>query len=103
MSERRDHPYQTEFLIIESDTPSMGIQDLEDPLFREIGVFWSLPVGKRMRVRLRVSGGLSMLEGKLEIAKAPDYPFRRNQALSLRINSIPFFSTQIEDWVLLED
>jgi len=62
-----------------------------------------LPVGKRVRVRLRVSGGLSMLEGKLEIAKAPDYPLKRNQSLSLRINSIPFMSTQIEDWVLLED
>lgn len=103
MRHSNENPQQIEFLIVESDTPTMGIQDLEDPLFREIGQHWNLPVGRRVRVRLRVSGGLSMLEGKLEVAKAPDYPFRGRQALSLRINGIPFSSTQIEDWIRLDD
>ncbi|MBN2235656.1 MAG: hypothetical protein JW706_10955 [Opitutales bacterium] len=103
MRHSKDHPQQIEFLIVESDTPAMGVQDLEDPLFREIGQHWSLPVGRSVRVRLRVPGGLSMLEGKLEVAKAPDYPFRGKQALSLRIKGIPFNSTQIEDWIRLDN
>lgn len=92
-------PDQLEFLLVGA---ADGMAHLADPLgdLRErISVLWRLPLGQRVRVDLR-DCELPWLQGRLELAQAPDLPLDPRQALVLRIGTIEFSSRQIVAWAL---
>ena len=90
---------QLEFLLVGA---ADGMAHLADPLgdFREhVSALWHLPLGQRVRVDLR-DCELPWLQGRLELAQAPDLPLDTRQALMLRIGTIEFSSRQIVAWAL---
>lgn len=92
-------PDQMEFLLVGA---ADGLAHLADPLgdLRErVSALWHLPLGQRVRVDLR-DCELPGLEGRLELAQAPDLPLDPKQALALRIGTIEFSSRQIAAWAL---
>lgn len=92
-------PDQLEFLLVGA---ADGTAHLADPLgdFRKrISVLWHLPLGQQVRVDLR-DCELPWLQGRLELAQAPDLPLDPRQALVLRIGTIEFSSRQIVAWAL---
>jgi hypothetical protein len=93
--------HQGEFLFIEGWEPPSGRNPAApESIDKEIAQVWRVPVGWRVRVELRGHDVPSM-QGLLEIAAAPDFPFDSRRVLRLRIGSVEFTHRQIEAWVLL--
>ncbi len=77
--------------------------ELPDPLsdfFRDVSQAWDVPVGERVRLRLR-DPSLPELSGKLRLARAPDLPLNPRQPLFLCLNGIEFTRREIASWVLI--
>ncbi|MDI1249625.1 MAG: hypothetical protein PSV13_12240 [Lacunisphaera sp.] len=88
-----------EFLLVGA---ADGMAHLADPLgdFRErVSSLWHLPLDQKVRVDLR-DCEFPWLQGRLELAQAPDLPLDPRQSLGLRIGTIEFSSRQIIAWAL---
>ena len=95
---QREH--QESFLFDESGGT---IEDTPDPLsdfFAELVKAWNIPLGERVRVRLR-DAALPELTGKLKLARAPDLPLDPRQPLALCLCGIEFNHREIAAWSLL--
>jgi hypothetical protein len=57
------------------------------------------PLGQRVEVCFR--GERSAIAGKLELLRAPDYPWDRHQPLQLAVAGLVFSSRDIERWTIL--
>ena len=93
---------QQEFLFAPGDSPQLGLPQADDPLFSDIARAWSLPIGKKVCVHLKDGESLPVLDGRLELASAPDIPFNPRQPLSLRIRGYVFSSQAITGWAAAE-
>ena len=93
---------QLQFLFADGPSPQLGMPAPEDPLVSEIARVWGLPIGKKVHVQLKDSENLSVLDGRLEVAYAPDLPFNPHQALNLRISGYVFSSRAIRGWSIAE-
>lgn len=92
---------QGEFLFADGSSPELHLVHPLDDLIREISSLWGLPIGQRLRVGL-TDPSLPILEGPLELRRAPDLPLNVRQVLALRIRGIDFQSRQIAWWTRLE-
>ena len=93
------HEQQNEFQFLEGAPSDMALPDPRSSLFADIATLWELPVGQVAHVNL--SGhNMSDLEGRIELARAPDLPLDRREVLALRIGTIEFSSRQIVSWSL---
>ena len=90
---------QEELFFAEDPAPQSHLPDPRSDLFAEIGALWRLPVGQVAHVNL-IAHNMSDLQGRIELARAPDLPFDRREALALRIGTIEFSSRQVVSWSL---
>jgi hypothetical protein len=65
----------------------------------EVAAVWGYPLGQRVEVCFR--GERSAIAGKLELLRAPDYPWDRHQPLQLAVAGLVFSSRDIERWTIL--
>jgi hypothetical protein len=94
-----DEGIQGEFVFVDG-WPGGGAGPLPPTLDEEIAAAWQVPIGKRVHVTLR-RHDVAGTTGRLEIARAPDWPFDPHQPLALRIGHVAFTHQQIESWALL--
>ncbi len=92
---------QAEFLFADGPQPELHDAHPLDDLFQAVADLWSLPIGRRVRVNLR-DPALPLLEGTLELQRAPDLPLNPREPLSLRIRGLTFSSSEIASWSLAE-
>jgi hypothetical protein len=93
-------PDQQEFLFAPGDAPQLGYNSADDPLICEIARVWNLPIGRRVRLRLRADESLPNVDGCLEIVAAPATPFNPKEPLTLRVRGYKFSSRAIIGWSL---
>jgi hypothetical protein len=67
---------QQEFLFADGDLPRLGMPRADDPLVSDIARVWGLPIGRKVRIHLKDGENLSVLDGRLELASAPDHEGR---------------------------
>ncbi|HRP04324.1 MAG TPA: hypothetical protein PLV87_05380 [Opitutaceae bacterium] len=93
MSEHQTHlPLESTFSVAPEAPPEMR---------DEIARVWGMPLGRRVAVSFR-GGQFTSVEGVLELAAAPDYPWNPRQPLRLRIAGCDFSSRDIEHWRALQ-
>ena len=90
---------QDEFLFAEGPAPELILPDPRSNFFEEVAALWQLPVGQVAHVNL-TGHNMSDLQGRIELARAPDFPLDRRETLALRIGNIEFSSRQIVSWSL---
>ncbi len=90
---------QDEFLFADGPAPEQHLPDPRTDLYEEVSAFWEIPLGQRVHVALR-EHHLGDLDGRLDLARAPELPLDRREVLALRIGSIEFSSRQIIAWSL---
>ena len=90
---------QAEFLFANGPNPQLQPDDFRSDFYAEVAAVWSLPVGQAIHIDLR-EPSMSDLQGRLELARAPDLPLNPRQPLSLRIGTIEFSSQHIVAWTL---
>jgi hypothetical protein len=66
----------------------------------EIAIAWGFPLGQRVEIGFR-GGQRSAISGKLELLRAPDYPWDPRQPLQLAIAGFVFSSREIGQWTIL--
>jgi hypothetical protein len=94
------HEQQNEFLFTDGPAANIVLPDPRSNLFADVAALWELPVGQNAHVNL--SGhNMSDLQGRIELARAPDLPFDRREVLALRIGTVEFSSRQIVSWSLV--
>jgi hypothetical protein len=90
---------QPEFLFADGPAPEFQLPDPNAPFCAEVATAWQLPVGRTITVELR-GHDLPHLQGRLELARAPDLPLDPRQPLALRVGAVEFSSRQITGWSL---
>jgi hypothetical protein len=91
---------QNEFVFTDGSLADIALPGPRSGLFTDIATLWELPVGQVAHVNL--SGhNMSDLQGRIELARAPDLPLDRREVLALRIGTIEFSSRQIVSWSLV--
>ncbi len=93
---------QDEFLFCEGAEGRIGLPLPEDPLVRDIGTEWGLPVGQRVRITFHPGESFRELTGRLEVAVAPELPLNRHRSLRLRIAGYDFVHTTVAGCVVVE-
>jgi hypothetical protein len=93
---------QQEFLFADGHAPQLGMPSTDDPLVTDIAKAWGLPIGKNVRIHLKDGESLPVLDGRLELASAPDLPFDPREPLSLRVRGYVFSSRAIAGWATAE-
>jgi hypothetical protein len=93
---------QQEFLFADGHSSQLGMPLANDPLVFDIAQAWGLPIGKRVRVHLEAGENLPLVDGRLELASAPDMPFDSRQPLKLRVRGYVFSSQAIAGWSIAE-
>ena len=93
---------QDEFLFSEGDVGRLGLPLADDPLIRDIGDEWGLPVGRRVRITFRPGESFRELSGRLEVAVAPELPLKRHRRLRLRVAGYEFDHTAIDGCVVID-
>jgi hypothetical protein len=93
---------QQEFLFAAGDPPRFGLPQCDDPLVSDITRVWGLPIGRKVCGRLKDGENLPALDGRLELASAPDLPFDPRQPLNLRVRGYEFSSRAIAGWAIAE-
>jgi hypothetical protein len=78
------------------NAPPPVVPELRD----EIAAVWGVPLGQRVEICFR-GGERSAVIGKLELLRAPDYPWDRQQPLKLAIAGLVFSSREIDRWTIL--
>jgi hypothetical protein len=91
---------QQDFLFADGPTPELHLPDPRSGLYADIAALWEIPVGQHVRVDL-TGHQFSELQGRLELARAPDLPLDRRETLALRIGSIEFSHRQVSAWSLI--
>lgn len=91
---------QDEFLFAEGPASGLHLPDPRSNFYDEVAALWQLPVGQLAHVNLQ-GHNLSDLQGRIELARAPDLPLDRRETLALRIGTIEFSSRQITSWSLV--
>lgn len=66
----------------------------------EVAALWGYPLGQQVEVCFR-GGERSAVTGKLELLRAPDYPWDPRQPLRLAIAGLVFSSREIDRWAIL--
>jgi len=66
----------------------------------EVAAIWGYPLGQRVEICFR-GGERSAVAGKLELLRAPDFPWNRRQPLQLAIAGLVFSSREIDRWTIL--
>jgi hypothetical protein len=66
----------------------------------EIAAAWGYPLGQRVEICFR-GGQRSAISGRLELLRAPDYPWDPRQPLQLAIAGFVFSSREIGQWTIL--
>jgi hypothetical protein len=89
---------QGEFLFSDGPANDFSSHPLED-FFQAVSVCWGLPVGLKIRARLKDSA-LPELTGRLELAQAPDLPLDPRQSLRLRLRGVDFCHRELASWAL---
>jgi hypothetical protein len=90
---------QQEFLFADGPSPELHPPDPRAAFYGDVAALWQLPVGEVVHLALR-EHQFADLQGRLELARAPDLPLNRREALALRIGTIEFSSRQIIAWSL---
>ena len=90
---------QQDFLFADGPAPELHLPDPRSNLYADVAALWQLPVGQPVRVDL-TGHHFAELNGRLELARAPDLPLDRRETLALRIGPIEFTSRQIVAWTL---
>ena len=93
------HEVQPEFLFADGPASEVPLPDPRSGFNADVADLWQLPVGQLVHVDL-TGHQFSELRGRLELARAPDLPLDRREALALRIGPIEFTSCQIAAWTL---
>lgn len=91
---------QEEFLFADGPAPEFHLPDPRSSFFEEVAALWDLSVGQIAHVNLN-GHNMSDLQGRIELARAPDLPLDRRESLALRIGTIEFSSRQIASWSLV--
>jgi hypothetical protein len=91
---------QAEFLFADGAVLESHAPDPRSQFFEEVAALWELPVGQVVHVNLD-GHNMSDLQGRIELARAPDLPLDRRETLILRIGRIEFSSRQITSWSLV--
>ena len=94
------HEQQDEFLFADGPVPERQLPDPRADFFEAVASLWQLPVGQVAHVNLN-GHNMSDLQGRIELARAPDLPLDRREVLVLRIGTIEFSSRQIASWSLV--
>ena len=90
---------QEQFLFADGPAPELHMPDPLSDFYDEVASAWQIPVGQKVHVALR-EHNFADLDGRLELARAPDLPLDQRTPLDLRIGTIDFSSTQIVAWAL---
>ena len=90
---------QDQFLFADGPTPQLHVPDFQAGFYSEVAALWQIPVGERVHVTLR-EHHFGNLDGRIELARAPDLPLDVRETLALRIGTIEFTSRQIVAWSL---
>ncbi len=98
---RRLMSEQSEFLFADGAPPELHHAHPLGDFFEAVAEKWSLPIGKAVRIALR-DPALPLLEGKLELERAPDLPLNPREPLALRVRGLNFRSVDIASWSLAE-
>ena len=87
---------QSEFILGETvgEAPAVP-SDICD----EIAQIWGLPLGRVVTLRLLGQERIE-LRGRLELVKAPEYPWEKRQPLRLKVAGVVFSSREIESWTV---
>jgi len=93
---------QQEFLFADGHLPQVGMRWTDGPLITDIAKAWELPIGKNVRIHLKDGESLPVLDGRLELASAPELPFDPREPLNLRVRGYIFSSRSITGWVTAE-
>jgi hypothetical protein len=93
---------QQEFLFADGHAPQLGMPWTDDPLVTDVAKAWGLPIGKNVRIHLKDGESLPVLDGRLELASAPDLPFDPREPLNLRVRGYIFSSRSIAGWATAE-
>ena len=91
---------QSEFLFADGPVGELHLPDPRANFFATVAALWELPVGQLAHVNLN-GHNMSDLQGRIELARAPDPPLDRREELALRIGTIEFSSRQIASWSLV--
>ncbi len=91
--------HQGEFLFADGAAPELHVPDPRSGFYEEVSALWQIPVGQMVQVDL-TGHNLSHLEGRLDLAHAPELPLNRREALALRIGTIEFSQRQVSAWSL---
>ena len=91
---------QNEFLFADGPVPDLLLPDPRSAFFSEVSAVWHLPLGQKIRVLLK-GHDFPEVAGRLELARAPDFPLNVREPLHLSVGGITFLSTQVESWSLL--
>lgn len=92
---------QSEFLYAASPDPELAAPDPREGFYHEVAAAWGLPLGERVRVLLQ-HHDLPEVNGRLELARAPELPLNAHESLHLIVGKIIFSSLQIQSWTLLD-
>ena len=91
---------QGEFLFADGMVSEFHLPDPRSNFYAEVEALWQIPLGRLAHVDLN-GPHMSDLQGRIELARAPDLPLDKREALALRIGTIEFSSRQIVSWSLL--
>ena len=92
---------QFEMLFAAGPAPELHPPDPRGDFYAEVAAVWSLPVGQRVRVELS-DHQFTELQGRLDLARAPDLPLNARNPLVLRIGTIEFANRQVSGWSLCD-
>ncbi|SRR5258708_3984710 len=95
-----EHSLQLEFGLFGTADGTRVEFDPLGELKQSVSALWKIPLGQRVRVDLR-DCEVSWIEGRLELAEAPDLPLDPRQVLALHIDMIYFSGRQIIAWASL--
>ena len=70
-------------------------------LLDELAQVWGLPLGERVEITFRPAFPLPAVNGFLELAADPAYPWDAHQPLALRVAGCDFTHRDIERWHVL--
>lgn len=90
---------QGEFLFADGAAPELHVPDPRSGFYEEVSALWQIPVGQFVHVNL-TGHNLSHLQGRLDLARAPELPLDRREVLLLRISTIEFSLRQVSSWSL---
>ena len=90
---------QQDLLFANCPANELPLPDPRSGFYADVAALWRIPVGEIVCVELN-GHHFPELNGRLEVARAPEIPLNRRENLTLRIGGIEFTSRQISTWSL---